>query len=118
MEGLDRVWSFNVIKTLDLLLSSGLPGGPRFREGAGTREAKLRNQFEGGQQPDQQEIQVVISLQREEQALAKFQQESDRNRFQGDWAARVENNGKVRGLQTDYHYFGTGTSAAHRMKTR
>lgn len=54
----------------------------------------------------------------EEQALAKFQQESDRNRFQGDWAARVENNGKVRGLQTDYHYFGTGTSAAHRMKTR
>ena len=29
-------------------------------------------------------------------------------RFQGDWAARVENNGKFTGVYTDYHYYGTG----------
>jgi alpha-mannosidase len=29
-------------------------------------------------------------------------------RYQGDWAARVENNGKFTGVQTDYHYYGTG----------
>jgi alpha-mannosidase len=28
--------------------------------------------------------------------------------FQGDWAARVLNNGKVTGLFSDYHYYGTG----------
>ena len=42
------------------------------------------------------------------QALAKIQQEHDQDRYQDDWAARVENNGKVSGLYTDYHYFGTG----------
>jgi alpha-mannosidase len=30
------------------------------------------------------------------------------NRFQHDWAKRVENNGKVTGVFTDYHYYGTG----------
>jgi alpha-mannosidase len=29
-------------------------------------------------------------------------------KFQDDWAQRVENNGKVSGLFTDYHYYGTG----------
>src|SRR5262249_34618541 len=29
-------------------------------------------------------------------------------RFQGDWARRVEHNGEVTGLFTDYHYYGTG----------
>src|SRR6185437_11004247 len=38
----------------------------------------------------------------------KFQEEQDQNRYQGDWAARVENNGKVSGVYTDYHYYGTG----------
>jgi alpha-mannosidase len=28
--------------------------------------------------------------------------------YQDDWARRVENNGKVTGLFTDYHYYGTG----------
>ena len=30
------------------------------------------------------------------------------NRYQDDWAARVSNNGKVTGVFTDYHYYGTG----------
>src|SRR5579883_873337 len=29
-------------------------------------------------------------------------------RYQNDWAARVEQNGQVSGLFTDYHYYGTG----------
>ena len=29
-------------------------------------------------------------------------------RYQGDWARRVERNGEVSGLFTDYHYYGTG----------
>ncbi|MGB9459016.1 MAG: glycoside hydrolase family 38 C-terminal domain-containing protein [Bryobacteraceae bacterium] len=29
-------------------------------------------------------------------------------RYQGDWAARVEHNGKLTGVYTDYHYYGVG----------
>jgi len=29
-------------------------------------------------------------------------------RYQGDWARRVQHNGEVSGLFTDYHYYGTG----------
>ena len=29
-------------------------------------------------------------------------------RYQGDWAARIQRNGEVSGLFTDYHYYGTG----------
>ncbi|HEY1220002.1 MAG: glycoside hydrolase family 38 C-terminal domain-containing protein [Bryobacteraceae bacterium] len=29
-------------------------------------------------------------------------------RYQGDWAARVEQNGKLTGVYTDYHYYGVG----------
>ena len=48
------------------------------------------------------------SLRRGASALAKAQEESDLQRYQGDWAARVERNGKISGVFTDYHYYGTG----------
>src|SRR5262249_35482728 len=35
-------------------------------------------------------------------------QQAELQRFQGDWAARVQRNGEVSGLFTDYHYYGTG----------
>src|SRR5579864_6338017 len=35
-------------------------------------------------------------------------QRSEFQRYQGDWAARVQHNGEVSGLFTDYHYYGTG----------
>lgn len=38
----------------------------------------------------------------------KTEQERRLWTFQDNWAARVENNGKVSGLFTDYHYYGTG----------
>ena len=36
------------------------------------------------------------------------QQDQALDRYQDDWAARVEQNGKVSGVYTDYHYYGTG----------
>jgi alpha-mannosidase len=41
-------------------------------------------------------------------ALAAAEKKQAFDRYQGDWAARVENNGKATGVYTDYHYFGTG----------
>jgi alpha-mannosidase len=38
----------------------------------------------------------------------KLTDEQALRRYQGDWAARVENNGKLTGVYTDYHYYGTG----------
>jgi alpha-mannosidase len=40
--------------------------------------------------------------------LPKVEQDRELSRHQGDWAARVELNGKVSGVFTDYHYYGTG----------
>jgi alpha-mannosidase len=60
------------------------------------------------QRPSAEEFQKFFSLRRELDALQKMQQDEDLDRFQGDWAARVENNGKVTGVYTDYHYYGTG----------
>ncbi len=34
--------------------------------------------------------------------------EQELKRYQQDWATRVQNNGQVSGLFTDYHYYGTG----------
>ncbi|HEX4808518.1 MAG TPA: glycoside hydrolase family 38 C-terminal domain-containing protein [Bryobacteraceae bacterium] len=69
---------------------------------------KLEKQDSSGQPLDQTEIQEYFSLNNQVQVLAKMQHDRDQDRYQGDWAARVENNGKVSGLYTDYHYFGTG----------
>jgi alpha-mannosidase len=61
-----------------------------------------------GQKPDPSAMQQYFAL-REEQTALEHQQELDQQqRFQGDWAARVLNNGKVTGLFADYHYYGTG----------
>ena len=42
------------------------------------------------------------------EALTRIDQDRALARHQGDWAARVELNGKVSGVFTDYHYYGTG----------
>jgi len=41
-------------------------------------------------------------------ALAQYSARQDLARYQEDWAARVQLNGKITGVYTDYHYFGTG----------
>lgn len=65
-------------------------------------------QQKAGQPFDQKDLQEFFALQKQQQAFSKFQEQQDQDRYQGDWAARVENNGKVSGVYTDYHYYGTG----------
>ncbi|MGC2657219.1 MAG: glycoside hydrolase family 38 C-terminal domain-containing protein [Bryobacteraceae bacterium] len=63
---------------------------------------------QSGQRLDQKDLQEHFALQSQLQALIKIQQDRDNDRYQDNWAARVENNGKESGVYTDYHYYGTG----------
>jgi alpha-mannosidase len=66
-------------------------------------------QAEGrGQILDAKEIQEFVDLRDQNRALTKIAEDREQSRHQGDWAARVDLNGKVSGVFTDYHYFGTG----------
>jgi alpha-mannosidase len=69
---------------------------------------KLEGQEKNGAQFDPKDIQEFFRLRNQQQALSKVQVDEDLDRYQGDWAARVENNDKVTGVYTDYHYYGTG----------
>jgi alpha-mannosidase len=57
---------------------------------------------------DPKQIEEFSELLSQQKVLEERQQEQELNRQQGDWAARVELNGKVTGVLTDYHYYGTG----------
>ena len=59
-------------------------------------------------QLSEDDVQQFMALRNEIEGLRKVRDDNQLDRFQGDWAARVENNGKVTGIFTDYHYFGTG----------
>jgi alpha-mannosidase len=95
-------------------LSRPLPDAPpdaalgRVQSEIQTLREKLEKVQKGGQPLDQKEIQEFRGLQNQREALLKMDRDRAQERFQEDWAARVENNGKVSGLFTDYHYYGTG----------
>lgn len=74
------------------------------------KRSALEAQFGGPNQgqPDRSTVQQYIALREEQGALEHQRQLDEARRFQGDWAARVMNNGKVTGLFADYHYYGTG----------
>jgi alpha-mannosidase len=74
----------------------------------GELQQHLQQAQQSHQPLDQKEIQKFFGLNREQQALRRAQRDDTFERFQGDWAARVANNGKVSGVFTDYHYYGTG----------
>ncbi len=57
---------------------------------------------------DPKDLQEFFALRTEETGIDLGQQERAAQRYQGDWASRVLNNGKITGLFTDYHYYGTG----------
>ncbi len=61
-----------------------------------------------GQTLEPGQIEEYLDLQSRQKAFAKIERDRELNRHQGDWAARVELNGKVSGAFTDYHYYGTG----------
>ena len=63
---------------------------------------------QAGQLLDHADIQEYYTLRRERDEMAKLQKDRELQRHQGDWAARVEQNGAVSGVFTDYHYYGTG----------
>jgi alpha-mannosidase len=57
---------------------------------------------------DAKAIEEFLNFRNQQSAFSKAELDRELNRHQGDWAARVELNGKVSGVLTDYHYFGTG----------
>jgi alpha-mannosidase len=69
---------------------------------------KLEQEDRSGKPLDPQELQDYYKLRIQRDRLERAQQESDQDHYQNDWAARVAHNGKVSGLFTDYHYYGTG----------
>jgi alpha-mannosidase len=69
---------------------------------------KLEEAQRARKRPDAKDIEEFISLRAQQEALATIEQERNQQRHQNDWAARVELNGKISGVFTDYHYYGTG----------
>jgi len=74
----------------------------------GELQKTLQQARKNHQQLEPKQIQEFISLRSEQNALARADQENDFERYQNDWAARVMQNGKISGVFTDYHYYGTG----------
>ncbi len=70
--------------------------------------AKLDQEQRSGHASDPNDIEESIHLRSEQAAFSRIDQDRAQEQHQGDWAARVELNGKVSGVFTDYHYYGTG----------
>jgi alpha-mannosidase len=70
--------------------------------------AKLDQEQGSGHASDPNDIEESIHLRNEQAALTRVDQDRTQEQHQNDWAARVEQNGKVSGVFTDYHYYGTG----------
>jgi len=70
--------------------------------------AKLDQEQNSGHASDPNDIEESIHLRNQQRALARIDEDRAQEQHQRDWAARVELNGKVSGVFTDYHYYGTG----------
>jgi alpha-mannosidase len=99
---------------IDSDLSKPLPAAPanlaleEIRKKFQPLRQKLR-QLENANLPlDPKDLQEYYDLRAQEKGLAKVQSDRDQDHYQDDWAARVEQNAKVSGVYTDYHYYGTG----------
>jgi alpha-mannosidase len=71
-------------------------------------QQRLAHSRQNNQPPDPKDMEELRDLRNKREELTTVEKDRDLRRFQGDWAARVENNGKVTGIFTDYHYYGTG----------
>ncbi len=95
-------------------LSTPLPAEPadpayaERREKIAAIQQTLQQDRHNGTTPAPRDLQQLAALRNEQDALVRMQADHELRRFQGDWAARVQLNGKVTGLFADYHYFGTG----------
>src|ERR1700677_1951586 len=71
-------------------------------------QQNLQKAHQSRQPLDEKEIREFFDLRGEQRGFARYQRDEAQDRYQDDWAARVEQNGKVSGVFTDYHYYGTG----------
>ncbi len=69
---------------------------------------KLDREQNSGQSSDPNDIEESIHLGNEQKVLSRIDYDRQQEQHQNDWASRVELNGKVSGVYTDYHYYGTG----------
>lgn len=74
----------------------------------GKLQKQLQEARHSHQQIDEKEIKEFVLLRNRENALVQGDRDINFKRYQGDWAARVMQNGKITGVFTDYHYYGTG----------
>jgi alpha-mannosidase len=99
---------------IDTDLSKPLPSEPAnpafedLQKKIGDLQRKLQQVEQSGQPFDQKDIREFVGLRSEQEALSRAQRDHEDERYQDDWAARVLHNGKVSGVFTDYHYYGTG----------
>ncbi len=70
--------------------------------------AKLEQEQGGGHASNTNDIEESVRLRDELEAFTRVDQDRAQALHQRDWAGRVELNGKVSGVFTDYHYYGTG----------
>src|SRR5690242_5673859 len=73
-----------------------------------TLRATLEQQDQAKHITDQNAVREYIRLRNEMQARTRVDEDLSLDRHQKDWATRVDQNGKVSGVSTDYHYYGTG----------
>jgi alpha-mannosidase len=57
---------------------------------------------------DTKHIEEYLAVRDRQKAALRMHQDRELSRHQHDWAARVDLNGKVSSVWTDYHYYGTG----------
>ncbi len=70
--------------------------------------AKLEEQDRKKEPFDQNDVKEYVRLRDERQERSREDRDRALQQFQRDWAGRVENNGKISGVFTEYHYYGTG----------
>src|SRR3984893_16051259 len=68
----------------------------------------LNEQLRSGKGFDPKDIGEYNNLRNQRESLIRIEQDREQQRYQEDWAARVERNGQISGVFTDYHYYGTG----------
>jgi len=71
-------------------------------------EQKQEEAVKNGHFLDPKDAEELANLRNQKAAFTKLEQDRDLSHFQADWASRVLQNGKVSGVFTDYHYYGTG----------
>ncbi|AXC11943.1 glycosyl hydrolases 38-like [Acidisarcina polymorpha] len=84
------------------------PAAADLEKRLGEAQQKLEKSDSETHAYDPKLLQEFLALRDEQSALAAARRGQNEQRYQGDWAQRVLNNGKATGLFADYHYYGTG----------